>query len=152
MSAIELDDRGVIVICPNCGQRNRVAYDRVHQAPNCAKCRQTLPMPAEPIDVADEEGFTALTARSTLPVLVDFWAPWCGPCKMVAPEIAKVAAEGVGRWIVAKLNTEELPGPAQRFRVSAIPLMVLFKEGREVARQAGAMPAQGIRQFLQQHL
>jgi thioredoxin 2 len=109
-------------------------------------------MPAEPIDVADEEGFNALTARSALPVLVDFWAPWCGPCKMVAPEIAKVASEGAGRWIVAKLNTEDLPGPAQRFRVSAIPLMVLFKEGREVARQAGAMPAQGIRQFLQQHL
>ena len=152
MSAIELDDRGVIVGCPNCGQRNRIAYERVNQVPNCAKCHQALRMPGEPIDVADEAGFAALTARSALPVLVDFWAPWCGPCKMVAPEIARIAAEGAGRWIVAKLNTEDLPGPAQRFRVSAIPLMVLFNGGREVARQAGAMPAQGIRQFLQQRL
>jgi thioredoxin 2 len=152
MSAIEVDARGVIVSCPNCGQRNRLPYDRLGQPPNCAKCRQSLQPPAEPIEVEEESAFDALTARSALPVLLDFWAPWCGPCKMVAPEIAKIAAEGVGRWIVAKLNTETLPKPAQKFRVSAIPLMVLCNNGREIARQAGAIPAQGIRQFLQQHL
>ncbi|HTO02705.1 MAG TPA: thioredoxin [Opitutus sp.] len=152
MNAIELDDRGVIVVCPNCRQRNRIAYGRLNQVPNCAKCRLPLQVPGEPINVVDEVSFEALTTRSALPVLVDFWAPWCGPCKMVAPEVAKIAAEGAGQWIVAKLNTEDLPAPAQNFRISAIPLMVLFKDGREVARQAGAMPAQGIRQFLQQHL
>lgn len=152
MSAIELDTRGVIESCPNCGQRNRIAYERLDQVPKCAKCHQSLRAPAEPIDVEDEAGFEALTARSVLPVLVDFWAPWCGPCKMVAPDIARIAGEGVGRWIVAKVNTEELPAPAQEFRVSAIPLMVLFNRGREVGRQAGAMPLQEIRQFLQQYL
>jgi thioredoxin 2 len=111
-----------------------------------------MPSPSEPIDVPDAATFEALIARSGLPVLVDFWAPWCGPCKMVAPEIAKVAAEGSGRWIVTKLDTEQLSEPAGQHQVRAIPLMVVFNRGREVARQAGAMPASGIRQFLQQHV
>jgi thioredoxin 2 len=100
----------------------------------------------------NEKAFDALVAKSALPVLVDFWAPWCGPCKIVAPEVAKVATEGAGRWIVGKINTEELHGLAQRFRVTAIPMMALFKGGRELARQTGAMPAQAILQFLQQAL
>lgn len=94
---------------------------------------------------------TPWTGRSALPVLVDFWAPWCGPCKMLAPELAKIAAEGAGRWLVAKVNTEELPGLAQRFRFSGIPTLALFKGGRETARQSGAMPAKMILQFIQQN-
>ena len=93
--------------------------------------------------------FDALTGRSALPVLVDFWAPWCGPCKMVAPEIVKVANETAGHFLVAKVNTEELPSLGQRFRVTAIPTMALFKGGIEVARQAGAMPAPAIRKFIE---
>jgi thioredoxin len=85
---------------------------------------------------------------SSQPVLVDFWAPWCGPCKMVAPELMKVAAEGAGQWLVAKVNTEEVPQLAQRFGISAIPTLVLFKAGHELARQAGAMPAQTILEFM----
>ena len=148
----ELDDRGLIVSCPHCGQANRLAYERLDAAPRCPKSREPIPRPAAPNEVADEAGFDALLSRSALPVLVDFWAPWCSPCKMVAPELAKVAAQGPGRWLVAKLNTEEMPAVAQRFRVSAIPLLVLFRSGREVARQAGALPASGIRQFLETHL
>ena len=93
--------------------------------------------------------FDAVTNRATIPVLVDFWAPWCGPCKMVAPELRKIAAERVGQWIVIKVNTEELPSLSQRFCITAIPTMVLFQGGLEKARQAGAMPAPAIRKFLE---
>ena len=144
------DDRGLVVVCPKCGQHNRMVYDRLGQKFRCAQCRTELGSPNEPIEVRKESAFDALIAQSALPVLVDFWAPWCGPCKMVAPEVAKVASEGSGSWVVAKVNTEELPGLAQRLRVTAIPLMAVFKAGRELARKAGAMPASAIRQFVEQ--
>jgi thioredoxin 2 len=147
--SIEPDERGLVVACPKCGQQNRMVYNRLGQKFRCAQCHTELNSPNEPIAVRSESAFAALTSQSVLPVLVDFWAPWCGPCKMVAPEVAKVASEGSGRWIVAKVNTEELPGLAQRLRISAIPLMAVFK-GRELARQAGVMPASVIRQFIEQ--
>jgi thioredoxin 2 len=152
MSAIEADHRGLIVSCPKCGQHNRLPYERVDRLPRCAKCGQELRLPAEPIELESEASFDALTGRAALPLLVDFWAAWCGPCKMVAPEVAKVAALGAGRWLVAKVNTELLPGPARRYSVTSIPLLVLFSGGKEIARQAGAMPADAIRQFLARHL
>jgi thioredoxin 2 len=101
------------------------------------------------VEIPNDLVFDALTARSSLPVLVDFWAPWCGPCKMVAPVFAQIAREDAGKFIVAKVNTEAIPSLARRFRINAIPTMVIFKAGLEVARQAGAMPATGIRQFIQ---
>ena len=148
--SIEPDDRGLVLSCPKCGQRNRLVYARLGQKFRCAQCHTELSSPVEPIEVKKESVFEAITGQSSLPVLVDFWAPWCGPCKMVAPEVAKVAREGSGRWIVAKVNTEELPGLAQRLRISAIPLMAVFKDGRELARQSGAKPASAIRQFVEQ--
>jgi thioredoxin 2 len=149
MSNIEVEQRGLLVSCPNCGQRNRMVYDRLGGIFRCGKCRRELPPPAEAIDIGSDLVFDALVSRSSLPVLVDFWAPWCGPCKMVAPEIAKMAAEGAGRFVVAKVNTETVPALASRFRITAIPTMAIFKQGIEVARQEGAMPAPGIRKFLQ---
>jgi thioredoxin 2 len=152
MSTFEPDERGLIRACSQCGQRNRLIYERLNSAFRCTKCHSELPPPTDPVEVSVEPKFDALIARSALPVLVDFWAPWCGPCKMVAPELAKVAADGVGRWLVAKVNTDELPNVGTRFGIRAIPTLILFKAGREAARQSGALPAPAILQFLQQSL
>jgi thioredoxin 2 len=150
--SVESDECGLLLTCPHCGQRNRMRYEGLGQTFRCGKCQTELRPSAEPIDVPNDKIFEALTARSPLPVLVDFWAPWCGPCKMAAPEFGKVAREGTGRWIVAKVNTEELQALARRFRITAIPTMVLISNGVEVARQAGAMPAARIRQFIHSSL
>lgn len=149
MNAMEADDRGLLITCPKCGQRNRLKYEALKQTFRCGKCQTELHAPGVPVDVKSDLVFDALVSRSALPVLVDFWAPWCGPCKMVAPEVRKVANETAGHLLVAKVNTEEVPSLAQRFRVTAIPTMALFKNGIEVARRAGAMPAPAIRKFIE---
>jgi thioredoxin 2 len=98
------------------------------------------------------QAFASLVSRSAIPVLVDFWAAWCGPCKMVAPELVKVAGAGAGQWLVAKVNTEELPDLAAQFDIRSIPTLALFRDGRQAARQSGALPAAAILQFLKQSL
>ena len=152
MNAIEPDDHGLIVNCPKCGQRNRLKYEALKRTFRCGKCQTELPAASEAIDVHSDLVFDGLVSRSALPVLVDFWAPWCGPCQMVAPEIRKVATETAGQLLVVKVNTEELPSLARRFRVTAIPTMWIFRNGIEVAHQAGAMAAPAIRKFLEQNL
>lgn len=137
--------------CPRCAQRNRLKYEALQQTFRCGKCQSEIPPPAEPINVTSDLAFDALISHSALPVLVDFWAPWCGPCKMVAPEFAKVARETAGHFVVAKVNTEELPSLSARFRITAIPTMVIFNNGLEAARQMGAMPAPQIHQFISQY-
>ena len=149
---IELDDRGILSNCSKCGRRNRMRYEGLGQTFHCAQCKNELPPLNEPVDARSDLVFDALISHSKLPVLVDFWAPWCGPCKMVAPEIDKMAREGVGKWLVAKVNTEQAQSLARRFRINAIPTMALFKGGVEVSRQVGAMAAPAIRKFLEPHL
>jgi thioredoxin 2 len=147
---VELDEKGLLLACPDCGQRNRLVYERFNNTFRCGKCQTELRGPAEPVTVDSMSEFAALTGKAAVPVLVDFWAPWCGPCKMVAPELEKVAREGAGRWIVAKVNTEDLPAIAQQFSIAGIPTFIVFGNGAELTRQSGAMPAQRLRQLIEQ--
>lgn len=146
MSAIQLDDRGFIIACPSCGQKNRVPYSSPET--RCGRCKTGIPSAAEPIEVPSVEAFDALLHSAGHPVVVDFWAPWCGPCRMVAPEMAKVAASNAGRLIVVKVNTDALPELGERFRIRSIPTMAIFEGGRETARTTGAMPAAQIESFV----
>jgi thioredoxin 2 len=147
---MELDDRGVITACQQCGRRNRIAYSRLSQTARCAQCKQALPPPSSPIDVPSSALFDHLVAQASVPVVVDFWAPWCGPCRMVAPELKKVAARQAGRLIVVKVNTDAVEDLGQRFAVRSIPTMAVFVQGRETARSAGARPAEEIEAFIDQ--
>src|SRR5262245_44453416 len=101
-----LDDRGIIVSCTSCGQKNRLLYERLGSDVRCGTCKTALQCPAVPIDIESSADFDRLVGRSAIPVVVDYWASWCGPCRMVAPEIAKVAARSAGRFLVVKVNTD----------------------------------------------
>ncbi|PYR78770.1 MAG: thioredoxin [Acidobacteria bacterium] len=149
MSTAILDQAGVVIACAACGQKNRLRYDRLGSENRCGKCHATLAAPAEPIEVSDAATFDSLVSSSPLPVVVDFWAPWCGPCRMVAPEIARVASRNAGRYLVVKVNTDEVPELGDRFGIRSIPTMAVFKGGREAARTAGARPAADIEAFVQ---
>jgi thioredoxin 2 len=147
MSSLSADDRGVIVTCPNCGQKNRTPYAKLNQTGQCGRCQHSLPPPSQPIDADTEARFNALLTQSPVPILVDFWAPWCGPCLRVAPEMEKVAATNAGRFLVVKLNTEALPDVGARYGIRSIPTMALFADGKELTRTAGARPAADITAF-----
>src|SRR5438105_3884233 len=148
MEVLGLDEDGLIVSCPNCLQKNRLAYSKLDQTNRCGKCKHDLPKVAEVINLSAAEDFNSLISRSPLPVLVDFWASWCGPCKMAAPEFAKAASNSAGSALFAKVSTEELPEVAQRFSVSSIPCFVLFVDGVEVNRMLGARPARDMVEFI----
>jgi thioredoxin 2 len=152
MNATRLDDRGVIEACPQCGQQNRIPFASLGNLVRCGHCRTELPRLASAIEIDEEETFESLTDASSLPVLVDFWADWCGPCKMMAPELKRVAAHSAGKYVIAKVNTEGLPALAQRHHISALPTLVLFAGGRERMRVEGARPAVEIQRFVEQAL
>jgi thioredoxin 2 len=147
-----VDNKGVIVTCGSCGQRNRLPFSRLDSETRCGKCQTPLSAPGAPIETPDAASFDAAVASSNLPVVVDFWAPWCGPCRMVAPELARVAAANAGRYLILKVNTDAIPELGERFRVRSIPTMALFEGGRERGRTTGARPAAEIESFIQSTL
>ncbi len=137
------------VVCPHCNGVNRVPEDRLAAGPRCGKCKRPL-FDGHPVNLT-AASFERHVARSDLPVLVDFWAPWCGPCKMMAPVFQQAAAELEPRLRLAKVNTEEEPRLAARYGIRSIPTLVLFRGGREVARQAGAMDLASLVAWARQH-
>lgn len=128
--------------CLECGQTNRVAQDRLDAGPKCGTCGARL-MSEKPREV-DLAGLQKAAKSDDLPLVVDFWAPWCGPCRMMAPEFEKAASQLKGRARLVKLNTEEHPQAGAKYNIRGIPTMVMFGGGREKKRQSGAMPMAGI--------
>ena len=134
------------LVCPHCGAVNRVPDDRLAQHPKCGKCGTEV-LPAHPVELT-AASFGKFIERSELPVLVDFWAPWCGPCKQFAPTFSQMAGQYVGKVRFAKVNTEAEQGLAAQHGIRSIPTLAIFKAGREVDRVSGALPAQQLQAWL----
>lgn len=139
-----------ITKCPACGASNRVPAEKLNEGlePVCGQCKTPLSTSAHPTIVTDAN-FKAEVEGSPLPVLLDMWAPWCGPCRMIAPIVEQLAAELAGRVKVAKLNTDENQITGSRFNVRSIPTLLVLKDGKEIDRLVGAMPKQEILRRLQ---
>ena len=146
-----LDQDGVLVACNSCQTVNRLKYGSLERATKCGKCQSALPFPSEPIELTGTQLFDAVITTASVPVVVDFWAVWCGPCHMMAPEIAKVAQRTAGRALVLKVDTDANAELGQRYQIRSIPTIAIFQDGREATRVAGVQPAANIEQLIGRH-
>lgn len=138
--------RKATVSCPNCSRLNRVNLDRVGDQPKCGACGKPILLD-RPVPVGDQD-LDRVLGGADVPVLVDFYADWCGPCKIMAPQLDELARQHTGRALVAKLDTDRNPGAAQRFGIRGIPTLIVFRQGREVAREVGAVPRASLEALL----
>ena len=132
----------LLVRCPHCAAQNRVPAERAAESPQCGHCHQPL-LAGQPLELADEN-FDAVVDASPVPVLVDFWAPWCGPCRAMAPAFEKASAQLAGRALLVKVNSDDNPELSARFGIRSIPTLIRLDRGHEVRRQSGAVPASAI--------
>jgi thioredoxin 2 len=140
----------LLIRCENCGADNRVPPEKLQAGaePVCGRCKRPLTVRPHPLNVTDTT-FAEEVERSPLPVLVDMWAPWCGPCRMVTPILEELAGELAGRMRIAKLNVDDNPITSARFGIQSIPALLVFKDGREIDRMIGAQPKSEILRRLQ---
>ena len=135
--------RRTVVTCPHCGKRNRVP-SVADGVPRCGNCHNSLPWIAE----AGDDDFAAVAERASIPVLVDFWATWCGPCRMVSPALEQLATERTGVIKLVKVDVDRAPALGQRFQIQAVPTLLVLRGGEVAARQAGAAPVAVLRRWL----